>query len=520
MKHSYTRKQILSAGGAGRRWFAVLLFVFAALFSAYAQPTCNLSVNISAVDVSCYGGSDGSAAVMVSGGTMPYSYLWSMDSSMTSQVATGLPAGSYSITVTDTTGCSITAGFIISQPLAPLSVSASGTDPGCSSGVNGSATANVSGGTTPYSYSWNTDPAQTTATATGLSGGIYVVTVTDLNGCIASDSIALDTVIPVTAVISGIDSICQEQDYPQTILLTASGGTSYAWSNGSTSDGALVTPMTTTTYSVVVSNSSCSDTAYHTVTAFITPHPWISGEATACMGDSVTLTAHTGTAFLWSTGDTSASITVAPSATTTYILTASNGMCSDTVIHTLNITAPAAVITGCISPCAFSQLIYEADIQGAATYNWSVPSGWTIIAGQGTEAITVLAGDASADGQIQLVTTGTGCTAVSITLAADITECNEQLQITNTFTPNSDGYNDTWEIGNIQAYPGNELKILNRWGNEVFRAIDYDNSWNGAGLPEGTYFYMLKVQVSNSQNGCATSGEQGSELKGYVTIIR
>lgn len=489
-------------------------------FSIQAQAPCSFSVNVSSVDASCHGGSDGSATVIVSGATLPYSYSWSMDTTLTSQVATGLAAGTYSVTITDVTGCSVVTGFTIGQPSAPLIVLVSGIDPSCSSGWDGSATASVSGGTAPYSYNWNTDPVQTAATATGLAGGMYTVTVTDLNGCIASDSILLDTVTPVTAVITGIDSICQEQDYPQTVLLIASGGTSYSWSNGSTTNGANVTPMTTTTYSVVVSNGTCSDTAYHTITAFIVPHPWVSGATSACAGDSVTLTAHVGAAFTWNTGDTSSSISVTPSVTTTYTLTAANGMCTDSTTHTLIITSPPASITGCVSPCANNQLVYKTDLQGASNYNWAVPAGWTIVSGQGTVSISVLTGDADSDGEVKLVTTGTGCTAVNIELAADVTECRDQMEIVNTFTPNSDGYNDTWEIKNIQHYPGNELRILNRWGNEVFRTTDYDNTWDGAGLPEGTYFYVLKIQVSDSEDGCAVSGVLGSGLKGYVTIIR
>jgi gliding motility-associated-like protein len=522
MEYSYTRRQTLNVYSAKVNLLSMILAVLAAISgnSAGAQGPCNLTVNVSSVDVSCFAGNDGSATVMVSGGASPYSFSWSMNASLTAPVAAGLSAGSYSVTVTDSMGCSVTAGFMIGQPSAPLTLSVSGIGPTCASGVDGSATASASGGTSPYSYSWNTNPVQVNATASGLAGGTYQVTVTDVNGCIALDSITLDPATPVTAVVTGQDTICQEQDYPQTILLIASGGTSYSWSTGSTTNGALVTPMTTTTYSVVVSNGTCADTAYFTVTAFVTPHPWISGPASACAGDPVTLTANTGTYFIWSTGETTASIVVSPTVTTTYTVTAVNGVCSGTTTQTVNVNSPSAEITGCVTPCAGALLVYETSVTGAAIYEWGVPSGWTIVSGQGTGTITVQAGDASSDGMIKLATSGTGCTTYTLSLSADVSECREDMRLANTFTPNSDGYNDTWEIPNIKNYPDSELMIVNRWGNEVFRMTNYDNSWDGTGLPEGTYFYSLKITASGSENGCATGSEKGAELKGYITIIR
>ncbi|MGI4899773.1 MAG: gliding motility-associated C-terminal domain-containing protein, partial [Janthinobacterium lividum] len=85
------------------------------------------------------------------------------------------------------------------------------------------------------------------------------------------------------------------------------------------------------------------------------------------------------------------------------------------------------------------------------------------------------------------------------------------MTISNVFTPNGDGRNDTFTIPDLMQYPENELTILNRWGAEVYHAKNYQNNWTGNNLGEGTYFYSLKIKNSK--------GEQ-EEYKGYITLLR
>jgi len=97
-------------------------------------------------------------------------------------------------------------------------------------------------------------------------------------------------------------------------------------------------------------------------------------------------------------------------------------------------------------------------------------------------------------------------------LADAATISGDDLLIPNLFTPNGDGINDTFEINGLANFAENELTIVNRWGNEVYRAKGYQNNWTGEGLNEGTYYYLLRVRKSGS-----------SELKvfkGYITLIR
>ncbi|HVA99114.1 MAG TPA: hypothetical protein VNG53_09480, partial [Bacteroidia bacterium] len=158
------------------------------------QPSV-LTASVTQTNVSCNGNNDGSANVSASGGTAAYTYSWS-PSGGTSATASGLVAGTYSCTITDSKGCSKVKSVTITQPSVLVSTTSSTNESG--SGMHdGTATANPTGGTTPYTYSWNTTPPQTTQTATGLSGGVYSCTVTDSNGC---NVVKTDTVNTTTGI--------------------------------------------------------------------------------------------------------------------------------------------------------------------------------------------------------------------------------------------------------------------------------------------------------------------------------
>ena len=88
----------------------------------------------------------------------------------------------------------------------------------------------------------------------------------------------------------------------------------------------------------------------------------------------------------------------------------------------------------------------------------------------------------------------------------------ELIKIPTLFTPNGDGVNDGFIIKDLANYAANELIVLNRWGNEVYRQPNYQNSWSGTGLNEGTYFYIVKLKKAN--------GDSWVIQKGYVTLIR
>ena len=181
-------------------------------------------------DVTCFGGNDGQATATATGGVLPYTYLWSDPFAQTTATATGLAAGTYTVTVTDADGTEITEIITITQP-DELLVSVTGTNPTTPGGNDGTATATVSGGTPPYIYLWDDLLAQTTQTATGLVAGTYNVTVTDDNGCEISGSVVLSDPDALTADVNVIHISCYGNSDGRITITNPQGGSgSYQYS--------------------------------------------------------------------------------------------------------------------------------------------------------------------------------------------------------------------------------------------------------------------------------------------------
>src|SRR5690606_10803509 len=106
-----------------------------------------------------------------------------------------------------------------------LTVNTSVTNVACSGGNNGTATATVTGGATPYTYSWNTTPVQSAATATGLTAGTYTVTITDNNGCVATTGAVISQSGSLVVTTTKTDVLCNG-DNNGTAMATVSGGNS------------------------------------------------------------------------------------------------------------------------------------------------------------------------------------------------------------------------------------------------------------------------------------------------------
>ena len=205
-------------------------------------------------NVACNGASTGSASVQATGGTGPYTFSWSPGALQGPQQI-GLAAGNYTVTATDADGCTGNFQVLIAQP-PPLSVTITGTTPTTCGGADGTATVQASGGTAPYTQLWS--PAGGTAlTATGLAEGSYQVTITDASGCTALANTTIQPE-PTQAEITGPDALCTGAS----IVLTASGGSSYLWSTGATTSSITVTAGGT--YTVEVSGCG-SDQASVTV---------------------------------------------------------------------------------------------------------------------------------------------------------------------------------------------------------------------------------------------------------------
>lgn len=221
------------------------------------------AVTAVATPATCFGDSTGSVSVNAIGGA-PFSYLWSTGD--TTQTVNGLPAGSYSILVTNNFGCSTTATAVVNQPLAAVTVdSLSITNASCNGTSDGSITVHASGGVGFYNYSWIDGGVGNPRT--NLPAGIYTITVTDGNGCIATVSAVVTQPNQLNATAVGSSLAC----FGNTNgigSVAVSGGTppySYLWSNGDVTQS--ISGLAAGNYTVIVTDANgCTATASAAVT--------------------------------------------------------------------------------------------------------------------------------------------------------------------------------------------------------------------------------------------------------------
>lgn len=216
------------------------------------QPTV-LTAATSQTNVSCSGGNDGTASVVPSGGTAPYAYQWS-PSGGSGATASGLVPGNYSCTITDSKGCVLIKSFAIIQS-SGFAATTSQVNVSCNGGNNGSATVTPSGGAAPYLYSW-TPSGGTGATASGLTAGNYVCTITDGNGCVLQKNFTITEPAPLTATTSQTNVSCNGGNNGSASV-APSGGTSpysYLWSPGGATS-ASISGLTVNTYACTITDS-------------------------------------------------------------------------------------------------------------------------------------------------------------------------------------------------------------------------------------------------------------------------
>ena len=198
--------------------------------------TPELIVNLEmATSPSCSGFTDGQLEVSITGGTGAVSILWDDPAAQSTAIATGLASGDYTVTVIDENGCQTVQSYTLEDAVA-LAISGDAVDPTCFNSADGELTANVNGGTGPYTYEWDDAGAQTEATATGLTTGTYSVTATDANGCTISETFELTTTAAeITLAETIVDPSC-EGGNDGSISVVAGGGAgalTYEWNTGS-----------------------------------------------------------------------------------------------------------------------------------------------------------------------------------------------------------------------------------------------------------------------------------------------
>lgn len=329
----------------------------------------------------------------------------------------------------------------------------------------------------------------------------------------------------LTAEAGNSTVICPGLTYNLGGAPTGSGGTppySYVWTpntniNNNTISNPVVNPTVPTWYYVTVTDSGGVNTAIDSVLVNLDPiYAYNAGPDTGvCIGDSVTLgdpnnSFNGGVTYAWSPA-TSLDNAAAPNPvfsgtiTTTYTLTITSPVCpSKQYVITVTVyplpvvdaTGGTRIVEGQSTPLMAT---------GATTYFWTPPDGLSSQSGAlvNAEPLTDVT-------YIVYGVDDNGCMNWD-TVTVHVTP-NDEIFLYNTFSPNNDGINDYFYIGNIQKYPENRLEIFTRTGQQVFAKTNYDNSWDGTNygdkLPETTYYFTLDL------------GGDKAVIYGHVTIVR
>ncbi|MDI1356533.1 MAG: T9SS type A sorting domain-containing protein [bacterium] len=326
------------------------------------QPTA-LNTSTAVTNILCNGGT-GSATLTASGGTTPYSYLWS--SGPTTSVVSGLLAGAYTATVTDANGCTSSKGAALNAAPAALTLTAVSSSPTLCVGSSVTLTANGSGGTGAFTYTWVSGPTTSTAVVSPTVNSTYTVNGLDANNCSISKTVSVIVSTPTVVVSNG--TICAGQSF----TINPSGASTYTYSSGT----AVVSPTTTTNYTVngTAAATGCIDSETLTVTVNTLPSVSIAvSSSVICSGKTATLTASGAGSYLWNTGPSTASISVGPTVTTTYTVTGTAAVtgCTNTALQTVSVNSlpVVAIVPSSTVICIGNSATLSAS--GATSFLWN-----------------------------------------------------------------------------------------------------------------------------------------------------
>lgn len=484
---------------------------------AITQPAGPLSFTDTVGNVSCKNGSDGFIDISPYGGTPNYSYSWNNGAS--SQDLLNITAGTYSITIIDNNGCTASsASYVITEPTLVLNLSSSQRNITCKNDSNGIATVLATGGSPSYSYLWNT--GDTLPTIDSLVPGNYLVQVTDEENCMQSINVIITE--PDSLLITGYqDSVTCYGFADGKITVNVAGGTTpYQMAFGDSTISKFNTVSNLTVYDslvrglyyvTVIDTNNCLYTKAIEVFEPDTLRWQITPTDPSCYGGNDGFadlfiwggtTSYTQT---WS--DSSSSITEdffnAYEGNYTVIVQDRN-LC--TVVGDTYIGQPDSLTIIDSSYTTTCEENHDGEIKvivagGTLGYSFLWSNGET------TQDIYNLAAGVYS----LIVTDQNGCLQYdTATVNISYEDC---LDPPSAFTPDGDGYNDTWILQNIENYEGAVIKVFNKWGKIIYESghvyMPWDGTFNGKVLPTATYYYMIDL-----------NNVSGKTYAGPVTIVR
>jgi gliding motility-associated-like protein len=398
-----------------------------------ATPVVTVTVTPSTI---CAGG----IATFTAAGASSYTWLPSGNITPTgSNTASANPPATTIYSVTGANGSCTAVKTVTLNVLAPLTATLSVTQPTCAGTFNGSASINVSGGSSSYAYSWAGGISSTTSSASGIGNGNYSVSVSDAScSSVITKTFSIVSPPALTITPSSTNVTCAGNG---SITMVASGGVGpyqYALNAGSFSPVSVFSNLTAGNYTVTVADAnSCSGSVLVIISQTVTVPIVSVNSDTVCKGDVVTLVAQGALTYSWApvTGlsdSVGAIVTLTPNANVSYTVTGTSaGNCNGSAVSTIMVIDSFTVFS----------------------------NGDTICKGS---LLTVVPHHA--------------------------------------FSPNGDGLNDLFIIDNISQYAKNHVYFFNRWGVNIWNKENYNNTtvvWdgksNGLAVNPGTYFYIIEI---------------------------
>ncbi len=464
---------------------------------------CTFTISAAITQPSC-GLNDGSIAITPANGSGNYTYGWA-NGAGSGSTASNLAAGTYDVTITDNgfANCFIDTSFTLTNPNAPTLSFVRPVDIPCGGDSTGSTNLVIAGGTGPFTILWST--GDTTLTITGYPAGTYTVTVTDANGCVASNSHPITELPAMVLQLTATPINCTDST-SGSAGVTVSGGTSpygYAWSNAGIT--ANLNNVTVGWYIVTVTDAAgCIAIDSVEVTGDNISAFNLGPNLNICFGDTVILgTGLAGT--VWSTGDTSDYLVVTEAGT--YYGTITSGTCTNSDTVTIFVeqlpTEPQLNVNDTIV-CESETLILRVDNEGHL-YVWS--TGDTA-----TQIVVDTPG-------IYVVTAINNCGEISAEALVTDSNCACRLYLPNAFSPNNDGNNDVLKVytqcTEIEEF---NFSIFDRWGGLVYRSNNFLDTWNGMSKGKNCIpgVYVYSISYLSRENGV----RQIQRQKGSITLLR
>jgi|GEM_PF-4888867 len=469
------------------------------------QPT-QLTVSLAGqANPLCAGSATGSISVAAAGGTPGYQYVLNGGAPTATPAFSNLPAGTYTIEAIDAKGCKATLpGVTLADPAVLTAAVNTKADASCNGVTDGSATVDVSGGTAPYTFSWNTTPVQNAATAANLGAGAYTVTVTDANACTRTANVTIGQPASVAPPAVTNAAICVGLPVP-TLTAAGANGADITWygENGDkTGTGSTFKPTadqvnnrvagTHTFYATQTVGGCESPKTAVTLAIHAFPNaPVANSPAPICAGQDIPTLSATGTNPTWY--DNAATVlsknnTFTPvidksvAGTYTFYVTQTENNCesiSTAVTVTIHPAPAKPAITGALSFCqgGNTQLTSSAASDNQWLLNGNPVAGET--------------------GQI-LTVTAPGTYAVRVTNASNCAVTSDPVTVSQTATPAAPTVTDVAYCQNATPAP------LTAGGNDV-RWYTTATSTDASTTPPAittTTLGSTQYFVSQTVNGC------------------